>query len=362
MTISHSIAAALCVLGSLTGAAQASNINGEASFISFKVPAARSTYPMAINSSMTVAGYYLVTTSEARGFIRAADGTIDTFGVAGAVWTQPESINAAGDITGFYESTGVAPGNLDQAFLRYADGRIITFDPPPQAGSPPTALPTGINDFDDIVGTVYNPGAYYYGFTRSREGVYTQISFGDETVATAINGNGSVVGYAVSFSGGAPFIGFETHPDGYHFTFTASLPSSTACTTAGTFPETINAEGTIAGWYYALCPAYERGGFVRSPEGVVSVFPLPGPIGQNYIAINEVGDVTGAYTDTAGDQHGFVRNPYGTISTFDPPEHDVMSGTQPTGINDAGVITGFYDQAGVTGFLRVPPTGTSTGQ
>ena len=28
MTISHSIAAALCVLGSLTGAAQASNING----------------------------------------------------------------------------------------------------------------------------------------------------------------------------------------------------------------------------------------------------------------------------------------------------------------------------------------------
>ena len=41
MTISQSIAAALCVLGSLTGAAHASNINAEASFISFKVPAAR---------------------------------------------------------------------------------------------------------------------------------------------------------------------------------------------------------------------------------------------------------------------------------------------------------------------------------
>jgi hypothetical protein len=63
-------------------------------------------------------------------------------------------------------------------------------------------------------------------------------------------------------------IGFVAHPDGYHFTFTVSLPSSAACTTAGTFPETINAEGTIAGWYYALCPTYERGGFVMSPEGL----------------------------------------------------------------------------------------------
>ena len=141
MTISHSIAAALCVLGSLTGAAHGSNINGEASFISFKVPAALDTYPMAVNSSMTVTGYYLVTNNEAHGFIRTADGTIDTFRVAGAVWTQPESINAAGDITGFYESTTEAPGKQTQGFLRYGDGRIITFDPPPQAGNAPAGFP-----------------------------------------------------------------------------------------------------------------------------------------------------------------------------------------------------------------------------
>jgi hypothetical protein len=364
MTISHSIAAALCVLGSLTGAAHGSNINGEASYISFKVPAAAGTYPMAVNSSMTVTGYYLVTNSEAHGFIRTADGTIDTFGVAGAVWTQPESINAAGDITGFYESTKGAPGNQPQGFLRYADGRIITFDPPPQAGNAPKGFPVSINDFDDIAGTVYNSNSSSYGFTRSREGVYSpQISFGDATVATAINSSGSVVGYASSFAGGDATIGFVAHPDGYHFTFAVSLPSSAACT-AATFPETINAEGTIAGWYYAICPTYETGGFVMSPEGLVSVFQLPGAIAENYIRINEVGDVTGAYTGTAGAQHGFVRNPYGTITTFDPPEglFDAMISTQPTSINDAGAITGFYNQAGVTGFIRVPLTGTSTQQ
>jgi hypothetical protein len=365
MTISHSIAGALCVLGLLTGAAHGSNINGEATYISFKVPAAGNTYPMAINSSMTVTGYYLVTNSEARGFIRTADGTIDTFGVGGAVWTEPESINAAGDITGFYKSTTAAPGNQDQGFLRYVDGRIITFDPPPQAGNAPVAFPVSINDFDDIVGTVYNPNGGSYGFTRSREGVYSsQISFGDDTVATAINASGSVVGYASSsFPGYVTVIGFVAHPDGYHFTFTVSPPSSAGCTTAATSPEAINAEGAIAGWYETIfCPTYETGGFVRSSEEVVSIFQLPGTIGEEFFGINGVGDVTGAYTDTAGDQHGFVRNPYGTITIFDPPGHDAMSGTQPTSINDAGVITGFYDGDGVTGFLRVPSTGTSTGQ
>lgn len=360
MTISHSIAAAFCVLGSLTGVAQGSNINGGANFISFKVPAALDTYPIAVYSSMTVTGYYLVTYNEAHGFIRTADGTIDTFRVAGAVWTQPESINAAGDITGFYESTTEAPGNQPQGFLRYADGRIITFDPPPQAGNAPAGFPISINDFDDIVGTVYNANSTSYGFTRSREGMFSpQISFGDTTVATAINLSGSVVGYATSLA----TIGFVAHPDGYHFTFAVSLPSSAACT-AATFPETINAEGTIAGWYYALCTTYETGGFVRSPEGVVSVFQLPGAIAENHIAINEVGDVTGAYTDTAGAQHGFVRNPYGTITTFDPPEglSEPRISTQPTSINDAGVITGFYSLAGDTGFIRVPLTGTSTQQ
>jgi hypothetical protein len=365
MTISHSIAATLCVLGSLTGAAHGSNISGQANYILFEVPAAAGTYPMAVNSSMTVTGYYFVTVNVARGFIRTADGAIDTFGVAGAAWTRPVSINTAGDITGFYQPATTTPDNQPQGFLRYADGRIITFYPPPQPGNAPEGDPASINDFDEIAGTVYNANSTSYGFTRSREGVYSpQISVGDETVATAINSSGSVVGYASSFFPGyATIVGFVAHPDGYRFTFTVSPPSSAGCTSAATFPQAINAEGAIAGWYETIyCPTYERAGFVMSPEGVVSVFQLPGAIEENYIAINEVGDVTGAYTDTAGNQYGFVRNPYGTITTFDPPEADTRVGTQPTSINDAGVITGFYGRAGETGFLRVPLTGTTSQQ
>jgi hypothetical protein len=66
-------------------------------------PGALGTYPMSINASMEVTGYYNVSPTAARGFLREADGTFTTFDVAGAVWTEPEGINTAGNITGFYE-------------------------------------------------------------------------------------------------------------------------------------------------------------------------------------------------------------------------------------------------------------------
>jgi hypothetical protein len=99
--IPRSMIAALCLLGPLTCVAHGGNINGEATYISFSVPGGLGTYPMGINASMTVTGYYYVTPTVAHGFLRDADGTITTFDVAGGIWTQPEGINAAGDITGF---------------------------------------------------------------------------------------------------------------------------------------------------------------------------------------------------------------------------------------------------------------------
>jgi hypothetical protein len=136
--IARFMVVALCVLGSLTCVAHGGNINGEATYISFSVPGSLGTYPMSINSSMTVTGYYYVSPTVSHGFLREADGTITTFDVVGAVWIEPEGINAAGNITGFYELTAGIP----QGFLRYADGRMVTFDPiPTQKEFPPEAQP-----------------------------------------------------------------------------------------------------------------------------------------------------------------------------------------------------------------------------
>ena len=85
-----------------------------------------------------------------------------------------------------------------------------------------------------------------------------------------------------------------------------------------------------------------------------SVPSMPDIFAPHWISIDAAGDITGSYIDMSGLEHGFVRNVYGTITGFDPPEGTY---TNPTSINDSGMITGFYEykSGGLTvGFIRVP--------
>jgi hypothetical protein len=365
LKIRHCLVVTLCMLCPLFCAAQ-EGINGEAAYISFSVPGAFGTYPTGINASMEVTGYYNVTPTVVRGFLREADGTITTFAVGGATSTVPEGINAAGDITGYYQpGLQGGAGAPVQGFLRYADGHIILIEAP-GAYYAVGAQPVSISDFDEIAGTYIAaiPGV----FTRSGAGVLTNIQAlgGGSAVATAINASGSVVGYS-------GYTGFVAHPDGYWAEI--ATPVLPGCSQQ-TIPDGINAAGMVAGWFsnYTFpdngnCNAVRTGGFVRSPDGELTLFQPPGTIPTlpshlqeyggaafpHWISIDSAGDVTGSYWDAAGVQHGFVRNPYGTITSFDPPEGKQ---TTASSISDGGAIAGFYQyNAGggpPVGFIRVP--------
>jgi hypothetical protein len=387
--------AALCLFGPLTCVAHGGSINGEATYISFSVPGALGTYPMSINASMEVTGYYNVahvTPTYLRGFVRAADGAITTFDVGvpfgieeGTVWTVPESINAAGDITGFYQYPPVGPpgdtwGEIApvEGFLRYADGHTIDIAPNESVGGDPggedflpIAQPVSINDLDEVVGNApyLNPISVFTWSVGGLYGVYKDgISFNKLTLATAINASGSVVGFSGSTS--TPARGFVLPPDGVAAPVNVPSPAPQSCAADGTFPEGINAGGTIAGWYVSStdnCTPANTGGFVMSPDGVFSLFQPPGmllalPVGgfggsllaPHSISIDQAGDVTGSYTDAGGVEHGFVRNPYGTLTTFDPPEGNQ---TTATSIADGGLVAGYYQHHSggpAVGFIRVP--------
>jgi YD repeat-containing protein len=369
MTISRLLAAALCGICPFPCFAHVASINGEAAYVSFSVPGAtQGTFPMSINASMTVTGYFVASSTQTRGFLRDADGTITTFAIPGATLTLPESINAVGDVTGFYQ----LPKGLPQGFLRYAVGRVITFDLPggiPTLDSPPgvftlSAQPVSINDFDDIVGT-YLFYERFNAFLRPVSGAYTgQISFGRDTAATAINDSGSMIGYATRLDGPTAYLGFVAHPDGYNATITVPLPpeQENGCESEA-FPDGINATGMIAGWYFNSCYNTARA-FSMSPNGVFTTFQPPGVLvaspvfsgtGPHSISIDDAGDITGSYTDAAGVQHGFVRDPYGTLTSFDPPEGKQ---TTATCISVGGAVAGWYQyNAGggpPVGFIRVP--------
>jgi hypothetical protein len=363
------VAAALLALSALISYAEGYISEKKASFYTIQVPGALGTYPMSLNDSMTVTGYYLVSATQSRGFLQDADGAMITFTIPGSVWTEPESINDSGDVTGYYST---APG-FPHGFIRYASGRILTFNGP-CGESTCGAQPVSINAFKEVAGSYPAPfqdrNNFLGGFSRSAAGVFNSYVLTQggsySTVATGVNASGSVVGYFTGGGGNGDTTSFVSHPDGFltEFRFPPEEAGGVAGSIGATLAEGINASGAIAGWYRVCsstpCTTKVSGGFMRSPQGVFTLFNPPGSIvtlGQpgTFLTINDDGIVAGSYTDGNLAQHGFVRETDGVITLFDPPRG---MQTTPTSINDAGVIAGsfYYDwnaQISV-GFLRIP--------
>jgi hypothetical protein len=369
LKLHHYFVVTLCVLSSLLSAAQEPAASSDVSYLSFSVPGALGTYPMSINDSMVVTGYCYVSPTITRGFLRDADGTITTFAAPGGESTEPVSINAAGVVTGI----GLT-GNFSFGFMRYADGRIVTLE---DLLAPEQALPVSINAFGEVAGVYRGGVGGTTGFMRSRAGVFTTLEYPkgsfNATRVTGLNDSGTVVGYfPVNPAGTASFI---THPDGFSIQFILPVDVGNDGILA-TAAQAINADGVVAGFYFAATSSQPgviatTGGFVRSPQGIFTLFNPPGPIvtarrpvfqlGRGsltdppWLSINGQGSITGSYTDSEGAQHGFVRNPYGTITSFDPPRGGQ---TLATGINDSNVIAGYYfydwNNQIAEGFLRLP--------
>jgi len=107
----------------------------------------------------------------------------------------------------------------------------------------------------------------------------------------------------------------------------------------------INAASTVTGW-----KPNDGDSFIRTVDGTVTTFVVPGASATEALRINDQGTITGFYRDSAGQAHGFVRISDGTITTFDV--HNA-NGVGPISINNKGEVTGSYtDGTGNHGFVR----------
>jgi hypothetical protein len=318
--------------------------NSTSAFITFDAAGAgtgamEGTVATSINAAGEVAGFYLVAGNVAHGYVRAADGTITEFDAPGAgtgknQGTFPSSINTGGEIAGtFIDGSLVSHG-----FLRAASGTFTKFDAP-GAG---TAAQRGtaavsVNDAGEITG-FYTTGSdltnsTYHGFLRAANGTFTTLDDPDAGSSEGVNSSKQ-----------------------------------------GTSAYSINASGVIAGSYKDSNNVQH--GFVRSASGVFTNFDVKGvgtcvaAHGQNFggtsaSSIDAAGTVAGFYTDTRCAQHGYVRAANGTITTFNTPGADtnpcatsgfgkLFCGTLGLSIDTAGAIAGtFVDDDGVLhGFLR----------
>lgn len=95
------------------------------------------------------------------------------------------------------------------------------------------------------------------------------------------------------------------------------------------------------------------GGFLRTPDGTLTVFHVPGDTGGTHgQSINADDAITGNYLDENNNEHAFVRDPDGTITSFDAPGS--VKYTFPLSITASGAIAGWFAESGGRehGFLR----------
>ena len=131
----------------------------------------------------------------------------------------------------------------------------------------------------------------------------------------------------------------------------ATFVVGTGSVTAVTVPLGISLQGVVVGQFNDTTGHH---GFLRAIDGSVTQLDVPGVTNQTYpTGINNAGVVVGWYfLDTFGTYFGFTRPTDGiSYTTFTVPGSS--AGTFATAINNNGVVAGgFLDSSGLHGFLR----------
>jgi hypothetical protein len=170
--------------------------NGAPTIITFDAPCAGTgaglgTWALGINTAGVIAGYCYDGISMVQGFVRAADGTVTSFGPPGGTIDElAVAINAAGTVTGSYaDARGPTHG-----FVRTADGAFTSFDVP-DAGTffPQGTYSVSINEVGALTGYYIDEMGGGNGFVRAASGAITILN--PPGIPASINAGGAIAGY-----------------------------------------------------------------------------------------------------------------------------------------------------------------------
>jgi hypothetical protein len=289
--------------------------------------------------------------------------------------TYASSINIGGLITGSYQGTDTVYHGL----LRSSNGKFTTFEAPgadTTAGSYNGTSPSSINDLGAITGSYSDANGFGHGFLRSPEGKFTTFDVpgvgGFGTFPKALNLEGAVVGNYTDSN--YSFHAFLRSPDG-KFTTWIGPDACTGNGSDGCFgsgASNINVPGTVVGGFEDNSGNFVHHDFVRTHDGKLKTFDVPGAGTGSYqgtgcpgcnLGLNQFGAIAGIYSDGNSVNHGFLRSRDGKFTTFDAPGAgtDSYEGTGcfsdcPVSINDWDALTGVYIDANFVyhGYLRSP--------
>lgn len=253
-------------------------------FSEFDVPGGSLlTIPVALNREGSVVGSVLDGSAVWHAFERNSDGTFETFSGPGSCNATPAngctgtgavSINDAGTIAGGYADDN----SVLHGLVRSPRDVLTTFDAPGAGTVPGSFQGTNcldcsapLNRFGELAGYYIDSNDVVHGFLRSRDGKITTFDaptgagsegFGCFVACTlGLNDRGAITGFYLDTNN--VYHGFLRKRSGKITIFDAPRADTTADSSHGTFPVSINDEGAISGYYVDANSVNH--GFVRLP-------------------------------------------------------------------------------------------------
>ncbi|MCA1585308.1 MAG: hypothetical protein LC791_11265 [Acidobacteria bacterium] len=279
-------------------------------FVPIEVRGATFTAARAITADGRIVGFYGSSAVDQHGFLLDR-GTVTTIDVRepGARWTNVFGMNSRGDIVGSFGDQQDDGAIVQRGFVWRAHGAFTVIDGPSMTDDGPTirTLAKGINAAGDITG-YYDTVNKRHGFLLSKRGVFTTIDLEgtqgpppNGTFVQWINARRDMVG---SFFNGSVH-GFLMSGD------TVTQLDVPFADSINTNAPGLNDHGEIVGFYTAFAsdPAKRRTlGFWRDRKGHYESFEAPTETPSSATvptSINNRGDIVGQYTH-AGVTRGFV--------------------------------------------------------
>jgi len=315
-----------------------------------------------INESSTGSGYYLNNNDGTfHAFLHMPDGSWTDIQV-GDNDTEGFLLNDKNETFGTYFDND---RGLEEPWVRTKDGALIPIEVPDGTGG---GLGQFINNKGVLVGVYLDGNGAYHCFTRTREGVITELpdapnsGSGDQQGSECIGNNdrGDIAGGAVDSN--YHMIAFIRHAgDGSYEEFEA--PNAGSGENQGTIAAEINENGRTYG--QVIDGNDVMHGFIRDRHGKFTIVDAPdagtGP-GQGTVSVEhcEAGWCVGEYIDSNDVSHGYYCTDYckqhGEIVEFDPPGAGDIGTYVVISSNKTHQITGtFKDDSAVRhGFVRNP--------
>jgi hypothetical protein len=283
------------------------------SYSTFPVPEAAPATPSslsvdAITDGGVIAGAFLDTSGNTKGFQRSANGDItvlvDPLDQTTPTYTQPWGENNEGIVVGWFYDTAA---DTNYGFF-YSNGQYTTYTPPGETNS--------------IVDGVSNSGANFCGAYLVSNEWHSFI---------VLNGK---------------LITFQVGPGDY-----GCLTVNNAGNAIGTY---YDSAGVLHGWYRNAATGKISTISYPGASTVVGNDPCYGNVAGTYAyGLNDSGEVSGRFWDSTNLSHGFTLSPQGVFTQLDVPNANETGGG---GINDLGQVVGHWSDSSCDnyGYIATP--------